>query len=234
MALSNDAVRFLIVRHGESLGNATQTLLGHTDADLSELGYAQAKATCEYIIQNYEVDEVRSSDLQRAHHTVAAVATHFGLPLRLERGLREIMIGKWEMMRISDVDEQYHDDFVTWKTNFGLCCPTGGESPAHLRERISQEMWRIARENLQLSAEKATGRTVCIGCHAAAIRMLVSGIRGVSLEDVRDIHWAPNASVTELIYRADGGIEEIRYGYNAFMPETLCAAMGADGTTKKN
>ena len=232
--IDKNSVRFLIVRHGESLGNATQTLLGHTDIDLSELGYAQAKATCEYIVQNYRIDEVRSSDLQRARHTVDAVASHFGIELISERGLREIGIGKWEMMRISDVDAQYHEDFVTWRTNFGLCCPTGGESPAALRERISAEMWRIARENLQLSADCTQGRTVCIGCHAAAIRMLVSGIRGASLEEVKDIQWAPNASITELIYHADGGVEEICYGYNEFMPETLCAAMGADGTTKKS
>ena len=234
MALGKDTVRFLIVRHGESLGNATQTFLGHSDADLSELGYAQARATCDYIIHHYKIDEVRSSDLKRARNTVAEVAAHFEVPLTLEVGLREIMIGKWEMMRISDIDEQYHDDFLIWKTNFGICCPTGGESAAHLRARIAEEMWRIAKENLRLSQDKTEGRTVCIGCHAAAIRMLISEIRGVTLEDVKDIPWAPNASVTELMYHADGTVEEVAYGNNAFMPEKLYVKIGADGTTKKN
>lgn len=233
MLLKKDEVRFLIVRHGESLGNAAQTLLGHTDMDLSELGYAQARETCKYILENYTVDEVRSSDLQRAWHTVEKIAAHFRVALQKERELREIMIGKWENMRISEVDERYHDDFVVWKTDFGRCCPTGGESPAMLRERISKEMWRIARENMAISENGETGRTVCIGSHGAAIRMLISEVRKTSFEDVREIPWAANASITELIYRADGTIEEVRYGYNAFMPETLAPEIAADGISKK-
>ena len=35
------------IRHGQSLGNLSQIMLGHTDLDLSPLGYLQAEKTCE-------------------------------------------------------------------------------------------------------------------------------------------------------------------------------------------
>ena len=41
--------KLIIIRHGQSLGNATRTFLGHTDKDLSELGYNQALATAEHL-----------------------------------------------------------------------------------------------------------------------------------------------------------------------------------------
>ena len=37
--------KVIIIRHGQSLGNAKRVLLGHSDLDLSELGFEQAEAT---------------------------------------------------------------------------------------------------------------------------------------------------------------------------------------------
>jgi broad specificity phosphatase PhoE len=35
--------KIIIVRHGQSIGNATKTILGHTDLDLSELDINRLK-----------------------------------------------------------------------------------------------------------------------------------------------------------------------------------------------
>ena len=42
-----DLTKIIFIRHGESLGNAKRMMLGHTDLDLSLLGYIQAKTTAE-------------------------------------------------------------------------------------------------------------------------------------------------------------------------------------------
>ena len=58
-----------LVRHGQSLGNLNEQMLGHTDLDLSELGYRQAAATFERL-KDTHFDAVYSSPLQRAYNTV--------------------------------------------------------------------------------------------------------------------------------------------------------------------
>ena len=57
-----------LVRHGESLGNAKRIYLGHTNLDLSDLGYIQANVTAQYL-KGVKIDAIYSSDLLRAHNT---------------------------------------------------------------------------------------------------------------------------------------------------------------------
>ena len=64
---------FYLVMHGQSIGNALRTYLGHTNLDLSELGYEQAKITAEHL-RNVPFDAIYSSDLLRAYHTALPTA----------------------------------------------------------------------------------------------------------------------------------------------------------------
>lgn len=73
--------KVILVRHGQSLGNAKRVLLGHTDLDLSELGYRQAEATAE-ALKDEKIDVVYSSDLKRAMSTA--------VPHARMRGMEEI------------------------------------------------------------------------------------------------------------------------------------------------
>ena len=57
--------KIILIRHGESLGNANRTMLGHTDLDLSPLGYTQAETTANHL-KNEKIDAIYSSDLIRA------------------------------------------------------------------------------------------------------------------------------------------------------------------------
>ena len=41
--------KIILVRHGESLGNATGRYLGHTNLGLSEVGTQQAEVTAQYL-----------------------------------------------------------------------------------------------------------------------------------------------------------------------------------------
>ena len=53
----NNTTKIIFIRHGESLGNANKTFLGHTDLDLSELGYKQAEATAKHL-KNEKIDVI--------------------------------------------------------------------------------------------------------------------------------------------------------------------------------
>ena len=49
--------KIYFIRHGESIGNAQQRFLGHTDLDLTELGYKQAEATAEFL-SDVKIDKI--------------------------------------------------------------------------------------------------------------------------------------------------------------------------------
>ena len=76
----------ILVRHGESTGNAQGLLLGRIDAALTEFGQAQAAAVGPLL--GAPVAELRTSPLARARHTAAALALGGGGPDRpaLDRG----------------------------------------------------------------------------------------------------------------------------------------------------
>ena len=78
-----------LVRHGQSQGNAKREFLGHTDKDLSELGYLQAARTAEFLA--YErIDAVYSSSLIRAHNTSLPHAKMRNMPVIDSDELKEI------------------------------------------------------------------------------------------------------------------------------------------------
>lgn len=85
-------MRLILVRHGESVGNAAGVLQGRLDFGLSERGLAQAKLTAERL-RDAEAARVVSSPLKRAAQTAGFVAEALDLELHLEPDLAEYDIG---------------------------------------------------------------------------------------------------------------------------------------------
>ncbi|HEY0172637.1 MAG TPA: histidine phosphatase family protein, partial [Pyrinomonadaceae bacterium] len=63
-----ESTRVLLIRHGQSQGNAERRVGGHSPTPLSELGHRQAEATARALV-NERVTAVYSSDLLRAVQT---------------------------------------------------------------------------------------------------------------------------------------------------------------------
>ena len=102
------------LRHGQSIGNRTKRFLGHTDEDLSELGYLQAELASSFF-DLVDIDVIYSSDLLRAYNTVKPIADKKGLPIIKSEKLREIFAGEWEGKTIDHLWENYYDTFSIWK-----------------------------------------------------------------------------------------------------------------------
>ena len=163
--------KIYLVRHGQSIGNLNRVFLGHTDYDLSELGYKQAEITAEYL-KDVNIDAVYSSDLLRAHNTAVPHARIRGLKVTDSKELREIYLGEWENRPVDELVEKNYDDFVVgWRQNFGAFSVPGGERVLDAGKRFYREVERIANEN--------AGKTILIAAHAAVIRVfwcLTNGI----------------------------------------------------------
>ena len=183
----------LLVRHGESIGNAERRFLGHTDLDLSEYGYSQAECTANFL-SDITIDEVYSSSLIRAYNTALPHAKLRSLTVKKSDMLREIYAGSWEGMLVPDIISEYGTVYsVDWRESFGTFTVPGGESVVALGERIFGEILKIAREN--------EGKTVLIASHAAAIRSFWGKMCDISPEALNDaIPFPINASVSVVYY----------------------------------
>lgn len=202
--------RILFVRHGQSMGNFSKSFLGHTDLDLSPLGYEQSLCTAKYL-NDFKIDKIYSSDLLRAHNTAKAYSDISGIEIIEDKGLREIFAGDWEGKSFDDLEKEYPQSYsLIWRCNIGLAHPDGGESVAELCSRVHKKIQQIAEEN--------EGKTIAVFTHATVLRSFFNKINGFEIEDMKDWPWPSNASVSEAKYD-NGKFTPVRYGFDDFMNE---------------
>lgn len=200
----------LLIRHGQSMANMTHMFIGQTDSPLSELGIAQAEKTAEYVVNNYSVDKVYASDLKRAFRTGKAVADRLGLEVITDKDLREIHVGIWENVSFVENYKKGEQFFLDWESNVGrIVCP-GGESMEYLQKRASEALLRIAEEN--------DGKTVVVAVHATLIRAVQCLFEGKTLDEMKDVPWVSNASVTTFCYE-DGKMRVVSAGCDSHLEE---------------
>lgn len=194
--------RLIIVRHGESEGNAKHEFHGNYNSDITERGHAQAECTAKFL-DNYQIDAIYSSDIKRAYSTALHTAVRKNLPVIKCEGVREIFAGKWERMTFSDIQACYPEDFKLWHEDIANCRCPGGESVAELAQRVKMALDKIACEN--------DGKTVMIATHATPIRSMYCVWNNLPLAEMKNIHWAPNASVTIVDYDNKGNYNLSEY-----------------------
>lgn len=202
--------KIILIRHGQSLSNLQNTLTGQVNSPLTELGLKQADLACEYVIKNYTVDAVYSSDLSRAKETVAKISEHFNTPIITDPRLREIYSGKW--------DGQSFDYLMTlpqyteWVSNMGVLKSDQGESFSDVYDRAVCALNEII--------EKHPNQTVAIGTHGGAIRCLQCYFAGKTTKDIYDVPWVPNASTTVVNYK-DGKFNTELNGYCEYLGDMI-------------
>ena len=137
--------KFIIIRHGQSLGNANNLYLGHTDLDLSDMGKLQAKMAADYF-KDEDISAIYSSDLIRAYNTAVPHAEFHSLEIHKSKNLREVHVGLWEGMNVADIKEKWYNEFeIEWKGKFGSMAPPSGESVFLAGKRMYDELMNIAR-----------------------------------------------------------------------------------------
>ncbi len=195
-----------LIRHGESEGNKVRAFLGHTDLDLTEKGHCQAQNVAEFL-KDIDADVIYSSDLKRAYSTALHTAEMKKMDIIKSKNLREIYAGDWENGLFSDLEKNFKESYAVWLTNIGRAKCDGGESVEELQIRVVDEITRIAKGN--------DGKTVLIFTHATPIRVFRAYCDGCSPDEIKDIPWVTNASVTKARYE-DGKLKLSEYGIDYF------------------
>ena len=90
-----NATNVLLIRHGQSRGNAERRFGGHTATPLSARGRNQAEATAR-TLKSESLTAIYSSDLARAMETAKPLANMTGLTVQSTNAFRERDVGVME------------------------------------------------------------------------------------------------------------------------------------------
>ena len=184
----------ILIRHGESAANGKGFFAGQLDVPLSNRGQEQAHRVAEYIAKTYAVDAIYSSDLSRAHDTAKPLAEKLKLEIQGKKMLREIDSGDWQGVTFDVLQQTYRAEYGVWLKDIGNAVCPNGESVGQLYDRICGNVQKIANEN--------DGKVIVIVTHATPIRALCCKAQGLPVEQMKDVPWVSNASLT--IMQVDG------------------------------
>jgi len=191
----------ILIRHGESEANRKGFFAGQVNADLQDKGLMQAELTAKYVTENYKVDKIYSSDLIRAKKTAMCLSKLLDMEITEDKNLREIYAGEWEGKTFDELSDKYSKDYEVWKNHIGRAVCTGGESVKEFGERIMKALTGIAEAN--------EGKTVVVATHATPIRVMQSLIATGNLDEMENIPWVSNASLSIFEYSDEWKVKEV-------------------------
>jgi probable phosphoglycerate mutase len=166
---STETTRVLLVRHGQSRGNAEGRFGGHTATPLSDLGRAQAEATARALASE-NITAIYSSDLLRAVQTAEPLARATGLALETTDAFRERSVGLMEGLTFEAAAAAHPEEYAALVRRDFEYVLAGGESYRQLLDRASAYLDRAIETN--------RGGTLAVFSHTGAICILVLHLLG--------------------------------------------------------
>ena len=128
-------MRLFIVRHGESENNLNRKYTGQFDAELTDMGRAQAKAI-QPLLHHIKFDEVYSSDLKRAFETAQLVLpNHTAKKTPL---LREYFMGSFTNTRFETATPSNLGEDVYRQIKSNDYTHFGGENVSMVKKRVKE------------------------------------------------------------------------------------------------
>jgi broad specificity phosphatase PhoE len=123
--------------------------------------------------EQWQPEVILSSDLSRCLLPAQAIAAQCGVACEVSSVWREISLGQWEGLPWHEVERDNAEMLQNWMQNYVRVAAPGGETYEQLAERVFP-----AFNALQDRPEKK----LWLMTHGGVIRVLVSRILGVSLE----------------------------------------------------
>lgn len=159
---------FLLIRHAESLWNASGRWQGHGDPPLSPRGRGQAARLAARLAAELAAERPQllfASDLRRAAQTAAALAAALALPVRPDPRLRELDVGAWTGLTREQIGRAAGPRLARFDAGELDLRPGGGET--------RRELGRRARSALAAIAAEHPGRRIAVVTHQGVVRALL-------------------------------------------------------------
>ena len=161
--------RLVLLRHGRTAWNHAGRVQGHQDADLDEIGHAQALAVAP-VLAALEPSLLWCSDLSRARDTGLAVAAASGLSPTYDARLREFSFGEREGLTHVEYAEADAEEFAAFRQGHYDSAP-GAEPTSAVRERMRSVL-------TDLLAALEPDQTAIAVSHGGSIRVATGALLG--------------------------------------------------------
>ncbi|HET6203726.1 MAG TPA: histidine phosphatase family protein [Planctomycetota bacterium] len=178
-----DPTRIFWIRHGEVDASWSGRVYGDLDVPLSKRGRLQSKEVAEWL-EGTPLDAVVATGLERSRVGALAVAAPHGLPVTLERDLRELDRGAWRGLSWEEVEARFPGGRRRFLEEEDYR-EHGGESLRALGERVGGAIERLL-------ARHPSGKIAVVG-HMWPIRLAVASAVGLRPTRVHHLHVEPGA-----------------------------------------
>ena len=189
----------VLIRHGQSVWNATNRFTGWTDVELSQKGEIEA-ATAGEQLADVRFDVVHTSALMRAQRTAEIVMSKNRvsgeIPTKQDERLNERHYGDLQGLNKAETAEIHGAEQVRiWRRSFDVP-PPGGESLEMTAERT------IPYFVEEIMPDLDSGMNVLVAAHGNSLRSIVMHIEDISPEDITGLEIPTGAP---MYYEFDNG-----------------------------
>ena len=187
----------LLIRHGQSKGNAERRFGGHTATPLSARGHRQAELTAR-TLRSESLTAIYSSDLARAMETARPLSNLTGLPVHGTSAFRERSVGVMEGLTFEDAAQQHPEQYAALLRRDFEHVLEGGESYRQLLDRAWQKLDELIMQN--------HGGKIAVFSHTGTICILALHLMGaLDAPELKPV-WisSANCGITRFELRDDG------------------------------
>ena len=189
----------VLIRHGQSVWNASNRFTGWTDVDLSEVGVSEAEEAGR-ILSSHRIDVVHTSDLVRAQRTAEIIMSlnesSEGYSTKFDWRLNERNYGSLQGLNKAETAEKFGAEQVhIWRRSFDVA-PPDGESSEMTAERT------IPYFEEEILPDLKAGKSVLVSAHGNSLRSIVMHIEEISPEEIVSLEIQTGSP---MFYEFEGG-----------------------------
>ena len=194
----------ILIRHGQSVWNASNRFTGWTDVDLSEKGVLEAEQAGRDL-SAFRIDVVHTSDLIRAQRTAEIIMqlneSSEGAVTKYDWRLNERNYGSLQGLNKAETAEKHGAHQVhIWRRSFDVA-PPDGESLQMTAERT------IPYYKEEIIPDLLDGRNVLVSAHGNSLRSIVMHIESMSPKEIVSLE-IPTGSPIHYLFE-EGNVRRI-------------------------
>lgn len=182
--------RILLIRHGST------DLLGHvlygraSGVHLNREGLRQSDLIGQRLKQQYSLNAIYSSPLDRALETADPISQACGKPVLVDEGITEIDFGEWVGKSFRELGDM--ESWTSFNKQRSTSWAPGGESMLEVQARA----WRAIEAAIRT---QGAGSTIAMISHGDVIRCVLLLLLGMPLDHIHRLEVAPG-SVSEVFF----------------------------------
>ncbi|ARV62253.1 histidine phosphatase family protein [Nostocales cyanobacterium HT-58-2] len=183
------------LRHGQTECSRNNLFCGWIDPELTPDGLEMAEAFAA-AYESTPWTAIFCSPMKRTIATAKPLYEKISMQPELRDGLKEINYGKWEGKTPETVNQEFHDDYISWLADPAWHAPTGGERAIAIASRATRVIEEIKH--------RYSSGHVLIVSHKATIRIVLCSLLGIDVGRFRYRLGCPVGSVSVVEFSSHG------------------------------